>query len=159
MSKKPDSKNPLEEILGQKLGPDAMRLINLFQSVASSTPSSGSTTQRHLIVARPNQCYSTQFLDVTGFAITGSDGTAVFRLTNFICHAGERFTQPINVVATPFSSTPCFLTMVHSLVNNGDDVEIKVSSWDADGAPAPQVAFNWRCRVELLTLVLKSSPC
>jgi hypothetical protein len=158
MAAKIDNKKQLEELLGHKLGADAMKLINLFQSVASSTRSPGSTTKRHLLINRPNQCYQTELLDVSGFAVTGSDGTSTFRLSNFICHAGERFTQPINVVATPFSTTPCFLTMVHSLVNDGDDVEIKVSSWDAAGAAAPLVAFNWRCRVELLFIILKSSP-
>lgn len=153
MAAKTDFNKPLEEILGQKLSPDAARLINLFQSVASYTRTPGSTTKRHLLVNRPNVCYLADLLDVSGFAITGADGTSVFRLTSFICPAGERFTQPINVVATPFSSAPCFLTMTHSLVGTGDDVEIKVSSWDPGGAPAPQVAFNWRCRVEVQVII------
>jgi hypothetical protein len=37
---------------------------------------------------------------------------------------------------------------MHTLVNNGTDVEITVFSWDANGAPTPGVTFNWRCRVE-----------
>jgi hypothetical protein len=46
-----------------------------------------------------------------------------------------------------------FLTLVHSLVDNGADVEIKVSTWDANGVAAPNVSFDWRCRVPLLDLI------
>lgn len=151
--RKPDANKALEDLLGQKLSPDAAKLINLFQAVASYTRTPGTTTKRNVLILRPNVCYLADLLDVSGFAITGTDGTSTFWLTNFICHSGERFNQPINVVATPFSSTPCFVTMTHSLVNNGDDVEIKVASWDPGGAPAPQVAFNWRCRVELQVII------
>ncbi len=152
MSTTPDIKKQLEAIFGYELGADAVQFINLLQSVASSTISDGSTTQKNLIVARPNHCYQARLLDVSGFAITGSDGKSLFRLTDFLCPAGdERFFQPINVVATPLSSTPFFLTIMHSLFNNGADVEIRVFTWDANGAAAPNVSFNWRCRVELVT--------
>jgi hypothetical protein len=50
-------------------------------------------------------------------------------------------------------STPCFLTLVHSVVKNGADVEIKVATWDAGGAAAPDVTFNWRCRVAVTHLI------
>ena len=149
MSTQPDTKKQLEAILGHELGADAVQLITLIQPVASSTESEGSVTQRDLIVARPNRCYSTRLLDVGGFDTTGSNGKSVFRLTDFLCGVGFWFLQPINVVATPFSSTPFFLTVVHSLLNNGADVEIRVSTWDANGAAAPNVSFNWRCRVGL----------
>jgi len=86
---------------------------------------------------------------VSGFATTASSGQSVFRLSDFICPGGEVYNYPINVIATPFSSKPFFLTVMHSLVNNGSDVEIKVFAWDANGAAAPNVSFNWRCRVEL----------
>ena len=49
------------------------------------------------------------------------------------------FDQPINVVATPLSSTPCFVTLNHALVNVEDDLEIQAWSWDSDGNPAPGV--------------------
>jgi hypothetical protein len=149
MATKSDAKKQLEAVLGYKLDEAAFQSIRFTQSVASSTISDGSTTQKSLLVPRPNFCYRTRLLDVSGFWLTGADGKTVFRLTDFICHTGERFGQPINVLATPFSTTPCFLTVIHSLVNNGADVEIRVFTWDADGAAAPNVSFNWRCRVEL----------
>lgn len=149
MTTKSETKKQLEAILGHKLGDDAVQFIQLIHSVALSTNTPGQTTQRHLLIARPNSCYQNQVLDVSGFATTASNGQSLFRLTDFLCPGEIRFLQPINVVATPFSSTPCFLTVVHSLLNNGADVEIKVFAWDANGAAAPNVSFNWRCRVEL----------
>jgi hypothetical protein len=154
MAKKADIQKHLEAILGYELPGEAAERITLVQAVASSTVSdNASTTLRHLIVARPNRCYGTRLLDVGGFWFTGNDGKSTFRLTDFICHTGERFGRPINVVATPLSSTPCFLTLNHTLVDNGADVQIEVWSWDAAGAPAPAVSFDWRCRVELPIII------
>jgi hypothetical protein len=152
---KPDIQKHLEAIAGHKLSAGAAERIRFVQAVASSTISdNGVITLRDLIVARPNRCYGTRLLDVSGFATTGSDGKSRFRLTDFICHTGERFGPPINVVATPLSSTPCFLTVLHTLVNNGADVEIEVSTWNADGKAVPTVSFDWRCRVELPIVIL-----
>jgi hypothetical protein len=157
MATKPDIKKQLEAILGYELSEDAVQalqtpslVIPLVQSVALSTSTSGLTTRRHLFVGLPNSCYVNRLMDVSGFALTASNGQSLFRLSNFICPTDEVFFQPVNVVATPISSTPCFLTVTHSLVNNGADVEITVFAWDANGAAAPNVSFNWRCRVELL---------
>jgi len=154
MTTKSETKKQIEAILGEKLDDDAIQSIQLVQSVALSTNTEGRTTQRHLLIARPNTCFGNHVLDVSGLATTGSNGQSVFRLTSFLCPAGEVFRQPINVIATPFSSKPFFLTMTHSLVGNGTDVEIKVFAWDANGAAAPNVSFNWRCRVELPILIL-----
>jgi hypothetical protein len=150
---KPDIKKQLEAVLGHELSADAVERISLFQLVASSTFSDGFTTLRSLVVARPNQCFSDKLLDVSGVANTGSDGKSRFRLTNFICPAGEKFELPINVVATPLSSTPCFLTVNRFLVDNGADVEIQISTWNADGTAAPTVSFDWRCRVGLVQFI------
>lgn len=169
MSTKPDLKKQLEAIVGHNLTTEALQHINLIQLVASSNIIlDGSITQRSLIAVRPNECSQFRLLDVSGFATSGSDGKALIRLNSFLCPFGgggglinatpdapaplpiPKYLQPINTVATPFSSTPSFLTLVHSLVDNGADVEIKVSTWDANGVAAPNVSFNWRCRVPLL---------
>jgi len=174
MSTKPDLKKQLEAIVGYNLNTEALQFINLIQSVASSTITlDGSITQRSLFFPRPNECRSSRLLDVSGFATSGSNGKILFRLNSFLCPFGgvlpptldptlpptlppppPKYSQPINVVATPLSSTPCFLTLVHSLVDNGADVEIKVSTWDANGVAAPNVSFDWRCRVPLLDIIL-----
>ena len=145
MAKKPDVKKQLEAIFGEEL----VQLIKIVQPVATSTVSVGTITEKSLLAAfPPTQCFTfPQVLDVAGSSATGSNGTKVFRLNDFRCPSGEIFTSPVNVVATPVSSTPCYLTVVHSFVNNGSDVEIKVSTWDAGGAAAPGVVFDWRCRV------------
>jgi hypothetical protein len=171
MSTKPDLKKQLEAIVGYKINTEALQFVDLIQSVATSDESGGSITQISLIVVRPNECRSSRLLDVSGFATSGSDGKILFRLNHFLCPFGgvlpptldpnapatlprPKYSQPINVVATPLSSTPCFLTLVHSLVGNGADVEIKVSTWDANGVVAPNVSFDWRCRVPLLDIIL-----
>lgn len=170
MAKNPDIKKSLEAILGYELTEDAVQRIQLIQAVASydfsDRPGEGFTTRRHLIIALPNRCDPARLLDISGTATAGSDGTIALRLTDFLCPpfgSGkvESFVRPINVVATPLSSTPCFLTVLHTLVNGGAngeikgvDVEIKVFAWDADGAAAPNVPFNWRCRVELPNVIL-----
>jgi hypothetical protein len=148
MATKQDVKKQLEAILDHQLDPGAT--IGLIEEIASSTRSESFTTWRRIEGTTPNRCYKTELLDVSGFAATGNDGTTTFRLTSFLCLSGISLSGPINVLATPFASTPCFLTMEHSLVH-GNDVEIKLWSWDADGAPASGVAFNWRCRVGLPT--------
>jgi hypothetical protein len=156
MDKKTDKKTDkkqLEEILSQEITEDALKVSPFIRRVASSTASTGATTQQNVILSHefPNHCNLANLLDVGGFATTGNDGKRQLRLTDFICPApaGENFRQPINIVATPISSAPCFVTVVGVLVNNGADVEIRVSSWDANGAAAPRITFNWRCRVEV----------
>jgi len=149
MANKPEVKREhIEGILGEKVGDEALALIQLFQDVAISTETPSRTTQRSLIVARPNRCTDSRVFDVSGFAQTQANGQFVFKLTSFLCPAGEIFDFPINVLATPISQKPFFLTVMHKLVNNNTDLEITVFAWDANGAPAPNVAFNWRCRVE-----------
>jgi hypothetical protein len=39
------------------------------------------------------------------------------------------------------------VTTTHALVDNGNDVQITVFAWNAGGAAAPNVSFDWRCRV------------
>lgn len=180
MSAKLDLKKQLEAVVGGKLAAEAIPTIDLVQSVATSTITlDGSITRISLIVVRPNECRFSRLLDVGGFATSGSDGKALFRLNPFLCPFGgiggisttpnptplppppPKYLQPVNVVATPLSSTPCYLTLLHSLVDNGADVEIRVSTWDATGAAAPNISFDWRCRVPLVDdgVFRQSAPC
>jgi len=147
-TKETDIKKQLEAIVGHELSDDALQSISFVQSVATATTLGGMIVRKNLLVVAPNQCSRIpQILDVAGFWLTGPDGKSEFKLTNFLCPAGAIFMQPINLVATPLSSKPCFLTAGHSLLGNGADVEIKILTWDASGDPAPNVSFNWRCRV------------
>lgn len=165
MATKPDTKKHLEAILGHKLSEEAVQLIQLVQPIAShtfTTDESTFVTLNYPIIFRPKECRPARLMDISGFGATGSNGQSVFRLSDFICFdsppRANRFQQPVNVVATPRSSDPCFLTVTHSLVNvdsfNAADVEIKVFTWDASGAPAPNIAFDWRCRVDIPNIFL-----
>lgn len=145
---KPDNKKNIEEILGEKLSDETLPLIQFFHDVAISTNTPSRTTRRHSQANFPNRCTVSRVLDVSGFAQTLENGRNVFKLSDFLCPAGEVFSLPINIVATPISRKPFFLTVTHILINNGTDVEITVFSWNANGAPAPGIPFNWRCRVE-----------
>jgi hypothetical protein len=147
-----DTRKHLEAIMGQELSEDAFQLIQLIQPVATTTDGRGMTADMHLLIPRKT-CHHNRLLDVGGFAQTGISGQTTLLLKSFICLPEPEtltFLQPINVVATPLSTKPFFLTVTRVLVNNGADVEIKVFSWDANGAPAPNISFDWRCRVELL---------
>lgn len=154
MATKSDNKKQIEAIMGEPISADMLPLIQLFQDVAISTNTPSRTTQKNLIANLPNRCTESRVFDVSAMAQTLSNGRNVFRLTNFLCPAGEIFSLPINVVATPLSSKPFYLTVLQSLVNNGADVEITVFSWNANGTPAPNVPFNWRCRVEFPHVIL-----
>ena len=78
----------LEAILGEKIGPGALELINLAQVVAVSTSSAGVTTQRNVVVNKPNRYFKSRVMDVSGYAQTLEDGRNVFRLSRFLCPAG-----------------------------------------------------------------------
>jgi hypothetical protein len=155
MTSEPDIREHLEAVVGYELSPEAAERLLLVQAVASATvDDNATTTLRNLIFVQPNRCYLTRVLDIGGVAMTRDDGTTQFRLTQFMCADRRRFGPPINVVATPLSPTPCYLTVLHRLLDDGADVEVQAWSWDAAGNPAPSVSFDWRCRVELPIIIL-----
>lgn len=143
MPKEKDVKRQIEALLDHSLDPSGG--VNLIEEIALYDLADGYTTTRRF-GAPSNVCRATKVLDVSGFGYTGSDGTTQFKLSSALCLSGIALAGPINVLATPIADTPCFVTTRHFLVN-GNDVEIKVWSWGPDGAAAPSVAFNWRCRV------------
>ncbi len=156
MTLRPDLKKQLDSLLGHPLNADVVQLLNFWSPVASYVVSRDESyvTWMNILVALPKHCDSATILDASGFAATGSDGKRVFRLSEFVC-LDQPLLPPVNIVATPRSPNPFFLTVEHSLINNSTDVEIKVSTWDANGAAAPNIAFDWRCRVLYSTLILR----
>lgn len=157
MPEKTDIKKALETIVGYKLTEDAVQRFDLSAAVASydRTDATGNfVTRMNLIVQGPKTCEQQQgLLDVSGWWLTGNDGKSTFRLTSFICYEALPFMHPINIVVTPTTSEPRFATVKHILVKNDKDevvdIEIQVFMWDANGAPAPNTSFNWRCRVPI----------
>jgi hypothetical protein len=159
MPKKSETRKSLEALLESELTEEELQRISFFQKVAtyafSDDPGGPILTEKNLLIPLPNRCTNVAVLDVYGIATTGSNGKSVFRLTQFICPGEDLiFLPPINFVATPLSSTPCFPTATRTLVNNNADVEIQVSMWDASGTPVPGVSFDWHCHVVRATIIL-----
>jgi hypothetical protein len=156
MNTKTDMKKHFEAIVGEELSEEALQLVQVRLRVASTTDAAGMSAMRHPFVEKKS-CRSCRLLDVSGFAQTLDNGNNVLHLTRFICLPAREtltFVHPITVLATPLSSKPCFLTVKRTLVNDGADVEISVFSWNTDGTAAPNISFDWRCRVELLPPVI-----
>jgi hypothetical protein len=152
MAEKKDIKKALDTLLGDEFTAEELQAIQLFLKVASwNRIEEGFVTKTSPLI--PGKfCESQKLLDVSGVAATGTNGTVRFRLTQFICFDKASFEAPINMVATPLASKPVFLTLKHTLVMDptntfGIDVEFEVFTWDANGAAAPKIPFNWRCRV------------
>ena len=122
--------------------------VHLFSDIAISTHTSCSITQKNQVLNLPNRCFRGRTLDVSGFAKTLADGQNSFRLTEFLCPVSGTFGSPINILVTPSSAKPCYVTVMHEFINNGEDVKITFFSWDSQGGPFPDVFFHWRCRVE-----------
>jgi hypothetical protein len=121
----------------------------------------GEVVSRRVIIVLPNVCGGSELLDVSGVASTSSAGNAILLVKNFLCpgESGRFYLEPVITVATPASATPSFLTITHSLVfdpslNSATNVQINVFSWGINGAPAPNVPFNFRCRVPTSPIIL-----
>jgi hypothetical protein len=152
MPENKDIKRALDELLGEELSAEQLQNIQLFLKVATWNRIEDGRVTRTSPILPGKFCDPQKLLEVSGVAATGANGKVRFRLKEFLCLDLLTFDYPINVVATPLASKPVFLTVKHSLVMNpannlGEDVAIEVFTWDANGAPAPKIAFNWRCRV------------
>ena len=151
-----DLKKALEAALGEELAVPVLNKLNLFTTVGafSFQRQDSFTTTQSIVVFLPKSCTAAALLDVDGFAATGTDGKAVFRLSRFVCLSSVSIGQPLNIVATPQSNAPAYLTAQHALVDNATDVEYTVFSWAPDGSPAPNVFFDWRSRVSFSDIIL-----
>jgi hypothetical protein len=99
-------------------------------------------------------CAVIELLDISGFSVVPDTGNTTLRIRSLLCPDDrDRFAYdpPVNIVATPVSATPLFTTVMHSLIVNqfniATDVEIHIFAWQTNGAPAPHVTVDWRCRV------------
>lgn len=154
--KEGELKKRTEELFGKELARDALKLVKSSFSVAAynKITDEAYVTSKRVVFPFVKVCTPHPLFDIGGVAATGSDGKRVFRLSEFACFgtlAGGvpaiTFDHPINVVATPLSSEPFFVTVMHVLLPDSTDVEITVFAWDANGKAAAHVAFDWRCRV------------
>ena len=140
-----DLKKHLEALAGHEVSLTEDRLRSLSYPAGAYSFDDGTVTSRTFLPIFPGKsCASYTLIDVTGASSTGADGTAVLTVSAFTC-ASNPLAEPSNVVATPRTTSPVFLTMTHSLTAT-NDLQINVFTWDTNGKPAPDVGFDWRCR-------------
>ena len=133
---------------------EAIGIYNRFYYVASHNRVEPCTFRKESSVFPVHTCETAPVVDVHGVFSTGAGGKRVFKLRDFMCFddapTAVTLSEPVNVVATPRSDGPFFLTMTHAITSTGlTDVEITVFAWNADGKPAPDVYFDWRCRAHI----------
>ena len=101
----------------------------------------------------PARCFPSEAIDLGGQAVTDGVGRLTWKLSNFVCKNDRASYQaPPAFVATAISNAPIFLTT--RTVSIVGDLAIDVFSWDANGAPAPNVRFAWRCWVPSQAIIL-----
>ena len=145
-----DVKKKLEDLAGRELTVAHESLIKLRFPVSAYDSAEGRIAWHHIFLPGMN-CEDTRLLDVSGASSSGADGKRVIRLSDVVCLGQRRFAEPVNVLATARSEKPFFVTNTHSLISPiqppfTDDIEITFFVWQANGAAAPNVAFDWRCR-------------
>jgi hypothetical protein len=159
MNEKNDIQKALDAVLANRFTPEELQTIRIWQGVSTWNLIKDASITLKPIYFSAKFCRPTELLDVSGIAVTDINGTIRFRLTDFICIDGVALDTPINMVATPLGSQPVFLTLNHTLVMHpsnifGIDVEFEVFTWDANGAAVPGIAFDWRCRVVFVDVIL-----
>ena len=152
-----DVKKQLEALGGREILVESAQLKFLRYPVGAYDYSDGLVAS-HSIFFPSKRCDNAKLLDVSGSSSTGTDGKRAFRLSDYVCFQHRLLQAPVNVLATPSSTAPFFVTTSHALVDPNDllksDVEITVFGWDANGNPAPNLAFHWRCRVQSAIIIL-----
>lgn len=142
-------KKQLEALAGRDLSAPAEQLFRLSYPAGAYSYNDGNVCWRTFLPIFPGKsCSEATLLDVSGALSTGANGQLVFPISEVVCFTDAYvLSEPINVVVTPRSASPSFATQTHALVTNNTDVQITVYTWDANGNPAPNVSFDWRCRV------------
>jgi hypothetical protein len=148
-------KRQLEALAGQEIdAPPEQLLISFWWPVSARSFDQNTDASevfwRNAILPR-RRCIASRLLDVSAANRTGANGQCVFLLRDFLCGGGDglQFDAPVNVVATARASTPCFLTLTYDLTTQGGttDVRFNAFTWNPDGTAAPDIPFDWRCRV------------
>jgi hypothetical protein len=149
-----DIKKQLEEIVGHRIDASAEQLKHLWFPVGSYDYSAldeqAHSTWQSIFLPGKN-CNEATLLDVSGVSYTLADGKRSFLISDVVCFDPVfpwALAEPVNVIATPRTEKPFFLTRTHALVasQSNNDLQITVFAWDANGNAAPNVVFDWRCR-------------
>lgn len=136
------------------------QVISLRWPVGAHDYTDGTVLWRSIIILG-NSCVSSTLLDASASSTTGTSGSVNFLLSSAICLPLVRsLAAPINLQATVRATTPSFLTVSYALVpdpnstNSYNDLQITVYTWDANGNPASNVTFDWRCRLVSNQIIL-----
>jgi hypothetical protein len=152
----------LASIAGREINASDEQLLQLFFRVSLYSYEDGTIMSRPITYFGQSCAQAStiqaSFLDVSSSSSTNNSGRSEFLLTDFICSTENIFAAPVSLVVTPYTRTACYATMTHTLVPEPNsslynDLQIVVSTWSAQGQPAPGISFDWRCRLLSLTLV------
>ncbi len=94
-------------------------------------------------------CSRSSILDVAGVAVTGTNSSVMFLLSDYVCDLGITRT-PAWTLATPLGDDPVFATTrTQPSVNPAGrrDLQITVYTWNPDGTPKPRQVVAWRILV------------
>ena len=161
LKKVEELKKQLEGISGQKIDASPEQLIPLFFRVSLLTSEDGVIMSRSIIFPGKScsqaSALPANLFDVSSRSSTGANGKAVFLLSDFICSTINSFAEPVNVVVMSNATTPCY---AHVLVPNPNvpgafnDLQITVFTFKPNGTAAPNVSFDWRCRLLAIQTIL-----
>ena len=164
LKKLEELKKQLEGISGQKIDASPEQLIPFFFRVSLLSSEDGVIMSRSIIFPGKScsraSALPANLFDVSSRSSTGANGKAVFLLSDFICSTINSFAEPVNVVVTPNTTTPCYATMTHVLVPNPNvpgafnDLQITVFTFKPNGTAAPNVSFDWRCRLLAIQIIV-----
>jgi len=130
-------------------------VYNFRHNIAIQTVSRGSVTTRNFGTMGNNTkgCSNNgQILNMSGFAKTDGNGSVEIMILDFLCgdHTFRVFQTPAIVVATPRSMSPVFVTTRALQTPDQRNLKISFKTWEINGAPAPNIFFNWFCQVPYL---------
>ena len=144
-------KRQLEDIAGKKIDESPEQLAIFSVPVGSASNEENSQVLVKLIAVGRKFCVTPiTLLDASGRSTTGTDGKSVFLLSSFLCANINQFSEPVFLLATPHAANACYTTMTYDIVANpdgGNDVQITAHAWRPNGVAAPNISFDWRCRV------------
>ena len=118
--------NPIDvtnEQIGQQLlklrVPVSSYAFTLADSGGAGLDPFGHVRSNPIVVVLPPTCTTSGLLDLSGTAFTSAAGNVTLEVNNFLCpDVGSLvYDQPINVVATPVSRSPAFVTVTNSPVD------------------------------------------
>jgi len=150
-------KKQLEEVTGREIDASPEQLAIFAFPVGSAfyaaADESAEVLWRRIIFPGKFCVTPVRLLEASGRSTTGSDGKSVFLLSEFICSGANEFSEPVYLLATPHVATACYMTMTHEIIPRDppsppfNDVRITAYSWAPNGIAAPNISFDWRCRV------------